>query len=369
MSSKDEAKQDRRARLAELARQEAYEQQGQEKGRRDRTVSVQIAREASFLEDLGSVLQTVFKKGLSPVKYVRADHKAVQERILNLCLSDLHLHSLLDPRELPLQYGPVEEARRLAAVCVQTVEYKRQYRDETTLYVHLLGDIIAGKIKDLQSGAPLAEQVAAAISLITQALRFLSSQFPRVVVFCTPGNHGRNPQRHPKRAIHEKWDGIETILYYAVKQACQSVANIEVHIPYSPYYTFSLFSAKGMGTHGDTLLVTGTPSKTIDVESISRKINQINAAIKERYSVVVIGHNHIGLRVDLNSKVKLIGNGCLTPPDGFALTLGAWDCACGQYIWESTRLHAVGDSRFVEVDESTDKDKSLDKIITPFSGF
>jgi hypothetical protein len=38
-------------------------------------------------------------------------------------------------------------------------------------------------------------------------------------------------------------------------------------------------------------------------------------------------------------------------------------------MWESVPGRVVGDSRFVCVDETNDKDKSLDKIIKPFTTF
>ena len=64
-----------------------------------------------------------------------------------------------------------------------------------------------------------------------------------------------------------------------------------------------------------------------------------------------------------------MSNGCLIPPDPFAVSIGITENTCGQWLFESVKGHIVGDSRFVTVDEHTDRDRKLDRVITPFRGF
>lgn len=359
--------------LAGLLQERAHDEQLGEARRRDRRVSVAAARDALFLQRLEEVLGKVCRAKIIPSTFAIKNHDQGYDRILNIVLSDLHFRSLLDPREVPVQYGPVEEARRLAAVAVQTVEYKLQYRKNTILYVHLLGDIIQGQLHDKRDGAPLAEQSAAAIYLLSQLVGFFSQYFKRVIVRCTPGNHGRNVARHHDRAVHQKWDAIETIVYYAVKMAAACLPNVEVEIGYRPYYIADAFDQRGFYTHGDTVLNPGNPNKSIDVAGLEKQVNRLNAAEIHRgenpIDLFVVGHVHIGTQCNLSNGAIVLSNGPLVPPDPFAVSVGITEANCGQWLFESVKGHILGDSRFVTVDRETDLDRSLDKVIKPFRGF
>ena len=52
-----------------------------------------------------------------------------------------------------------------------------------------------------------------------------------------------------------------------------------------------------------------------------------------------------------------------------AQSIGITNTACCQNLWESVPGYIVGDRREADVDEHTDKDRSLDRIIQPFRGF
>ena len=348
-----------------------------ERERRDvrvtRSVSLAHARDTLYLEQVEDICKRVFKDKIVASGYALKKPSTKVERHLHLILSDLHFQSLLDGRETPYKYGSVEEARRLAQVVKTTAEYKLQYRAETTLNVSIIGDIIQNHLHDLRDGAPLAEQVAAAIWLLTQAISFLASAFPRLVVRCTPGNHGRDTSRHLDRATHQKWDSIENMVYFALKVACVSLKNVKFEIPYQPYISYECFGYHFFGTHGDTVLKVGYPGSRIDVGAVEKAVNRINAAALHqhgwKYDVFFIGHVHIGTAIRLPNRSKVFTNGALVPPDEFAVHIGAIEADCGQTLWESVKGHPVGDYRFIEVSEQTDKDTSLDRIIKPFKGF
>ena len=340
---------------------------------RARSVAVSAARERLFLGQIETVLgKMLSRRYFSGVGYKPQKNKSERtERILNLVLSDLHYGALLDKREVPIQYGHIEEARRTAGVIIQAVEYKMQYRNETELYVHILGDLIQNQLHDPRDGAPLAEQVAAAMHVLTQALVFLSGQFKRVTVFCTPGNHGRNTSRHPDRATNQKWDAIETMIYYALKMATRHIENITVHIPYTPYYTYKAFGMSAFGTHGDSVVNPGFPNRAINVENVRRQINEINAKLElhERHVLFMVGHVHVASYCKLPNKVVFMSNGCLIPTDAYAQSIGITETACCQSLFETVPGIMVGDRREADVDENTDRNSRLDQIIKPFDGF
>jgi len=343
-----------------------------ESARMGRQIATAEVRDRLFQQRFEEISARLFSKKLVVNGKFRSRRPVAENRILNLMLSDLHFQSLLDPREVPIAYGTLEESRRLGAVVSQAVEYKRQYRHETTLYLHVLGDLIQGQLHDPRDGAPQAEQVCAAIWYLTQAVAYLSAHFPKVVVFWVPGNHGRNLTRHPNRAVHQKWDAIETQIGYAVKMATKHLPNVDLRLFYTPYYTYEAFGERGFMTHGDTVFNLGNITESIAVGKIEDKIHRINDESRmsgERpCSLFGMGHLHVGHHGELPSGETLLINGALVPADPFAVSLGRLRTRCGQWLWESVPGHFVGDTRFCRVDVDVDKDESYNKVILPFRG-
>lgn len=328
-------------------------------------------REILLQEFLNTTLKEVFKKGYcTPKQYNGKKHNKIN-RITNIIVSDTHFHSLLDPKEVPVGYHAQQESRRLGKVAEQVADFKPQYRADSILSIHLLGDIIQGNLHDPRDGAPLAMQFAAAVHYLTQFILFCASQYPFVNIYCTPGNHGRNLFRHRERAVHQKWDSIETMVYVAVKAAVlgPGIKNVSFDIGQRPYYTVPLFNNMGFFTHGDTVLKPGFPGKSIDSKGLIQQVSRWNAAqnVGGPFQLFACGHVHIGSVINLPDKVTMITNGCLVPPDAFSLSIGAPDVTCGQYIFESVQDHAVGDQRFIRVDDA-DNEEGYEDFIRPFSG-
>jgi hypothetical protein len=328
-------------------------------------------REILFQQYLDETLHKVFRKGYCTPKHYSGKKSNKINRLDSILISDTHFHSLLDPKEVPVGYHAQQEARRFGKVAQQVADFKPQYRAESRLLIHLLGDIIQGCLHDPRDGAPLAMQFAAAVHYLTQLILFEASQYPSVMIYCTPGNHGRNMFRHRDRAIHQKWDSFETMLYTAVKAAVlgSGIKNVTFDIGQRPYYTVKLFNTNGFFTHGDTVLKPGFPGKSIDSKGLIQQVSRWNAAqnIGGPFQLFACGHVHIGSVINLPDKVTMITNGCLVPPDAFSLSIGAPDVTCGQYIFESVQDHAVGDQRFIRVDDA-DSEPGYEDFILPFSG-
>jgi hypothetical protein len=368
MSKTDQRREDE-AFVFQFLRERGKEHGDRITGSKSRKISTNMVRDQLFLDQFQSMASKLLSKGLvQPSGYALRTDKGHKERILNVLLSDLHYGSLLDPLEVPLQYTQVEEARRTAAVGVQVAEYKLQYRKDTTLYVHLLGDIIQGKLHDLQEpSAPMTHQFGAAVYLLSQLIAFWAKSFPNVVVRCTPGNHGRDKRRHHERATSQKWDSFENMIYYAIKMALANHKNVRVEIPYTPYFVADIFGDKMMGTHGDTVLAPGFPSDSILVKNIKNQVNEWNSSEEvEHCRIFAVGHVHTGSITQLANGATFVTNGPLIPADPYALSRGHTSANCGQQVWESVKGHVFGDSRYVQVNKYTDKDRALDKVIKPF---
>lgn len=362
-----EDRRDRERQVTEFLIEHAQRNRQDFQALQNKKAAAIAANNRIFLEEYEKIAATIFKCRIAPSSYSLKSDRKPKSRIVNLALGDLHYGAMLDARETPLAYGPKEEARRTAAIVLQAAEYKKQYRNDSRLYVHILGDVIQGQLHDARDGAPMAQQVCAAQYYLVQALSFLAAAYPEVEVFCTPGNHGRNQVRHKERAIVQKWDSLETTIYSGLKIALDHLSNVTVHIERTPYYIAKAFNKKGFYTHGDTVLEVGYPSKSIGVDKAKRTINAmiVNGIDCQLF---MVGHVHTGSFVHLGNGALLMTNGCLIPTDNFAQSKALFTSCNGQWIWESVHDHIVGDQRFVEVGEETDRDSALEKIVKPYLG-
>ena len=336
-----------------------------------RKTELALSKDLVFKSYLEKNLVKVLSNKYTVAKEYRPKKKKETSRVLNIALGDLHYGARLNKKEFPIKYTELEESRRTAAVVDQVSQYKLQYRDETELVVHLLGDIIQNQLHDPRDGVPLAEQCAVAIHLLTQAIVYWSSQFKKVTVYCTPGNHGRNKIRHPERAVSQKWDSIETVVYYSIKTACSHIKNINIDIPYTSYYTYKLFQMRGFATHGDTVFCPGFPGRTINIKNLKDRIYEINNEDTglAHFNLFLVGHVHVHSTVKLSNDVTFMSNGCLIPADAFLQSIGTMTSPCCQVLWETVPGYMVGDRREIVLDQRVDKDKSFDKLIKPFKNF
>jgi hypothetical protein len=337
-------------------------------------------RRAKKIESLGldaaarnELFTTSLRKMILEAKFVAAKPyktkaKKKTNRIVNIMLSDLHYGANLTGEETPYKYGHLEECRRTAAVVRETCDYKEHYREETELYVHLLGDIIQGRLHDLRDAAPLAEQAFRAIYVLTAAIARFREAYKKVTVFCTPGNHGRFKDRHPERAVNQKWDSLENVIYSALEIHFAGDAGIKFVTPKTPFYEYQAFGMTGFMTHGDTVLNPGYPGKSIGISRLEQQILKITSS-KGHRALFGVGHVHVSSATQIPNGSVILTNGCLIPPDEFAVSIGIHATACSQQLWETVPGYMFGDHRVLNVDARTDADPSLDDIIPPHAKF
>ncbi len=367
--TKSELLQDEDAQFTAFLQERGDEIQDRFLASRNRSVVTAAAREQHFLDKLGKVIAG-FENKYYPGKVWTPKNPGKPELALNVNLSDLHYGAALDAREVPLAYGHTEEARRTAAVALWIANHRTlKDRQSMKLVLNIIGDIIQNQLHDPRDGDPLTEQFAASVHLLTQLITFVSaSGYQDVLVNFTPGNHGRLTSRHKERATNQKWDAIETMIYYAVSKAVQHLPNIKINLPYRPFVTYKVFEHNIFATHGDTVIKPGYPNQSINVADVRKQVNEINAKLThdERYRVFIVGHVHVASKTKLPNGVYFLSNGCLIPTDAYAQSIGIMDTATCQTAFESTPQFPVGYHCEIDVNEAHDKDKALDKIIQPF---
>jgi hypothetical protein len=330
-----------------------------------------VGREMFWFSELERTLRSVFRKGWATPKQYKGKKAVYSERAVNVILGDLHFGANLDPEECPLQYSTLQESRRLGKIAVQAAEYKPSYRNKSKLIIHLIGDLIQGNNHDPREGAILTDQFAASVQYLTQFIMYEAAAYPRVEVYCTPGNHGRITARHPEQPIQQKHDSFETMIYVAIQNAIRAsgLENVQFFNSKRPYYTVDVFGNSIFATHGDTVFNIGNPGKQINTHSLYHQICKWNSSkhIKGPFKLFIAGHMHVASITNLPGDVVMLTNGCLVPPDAYALSIGISDVTNGQYLFESTRDYVCGDQRFVRV-EDADTDAEYNKVIRPYEG-
>lgn len=359
------------AHVRQYAQEFLPEQERRMRNRRTaRSISLTTANESLFLAQLRDFAGEYLRDKVTPAGYSTRIKPRTQKRTVVALWSDFHLGSELTEIDNPIPFGAIQEARRLEAVMCQVRDYKPQHREQSKLVLIIAGDMIEGKLHDLQDGAPLAEQCVIFWKLLAPAIGILAAAFPEVDVHFQVGNHGRNLLRHPGRATSSKWDSIEFALYQGLAMMLASLPNVRCHVPTRPWSIVPLHGHNLLVTHSDTEVKIGHPGK--HAEANSRELSRINAT--NRYGVqfdaFAAGHWHWGMFLPgvVGRHVAQVFNGSLVPSraQGYARTAGYDNSPCGQMLWEAVEGHPVGDVRFCGVDERTDADESLGKLIKPF---
>lgn len=267
-------------------------------------------------------------------------------------LSDLHFGSDILASETGYKnFGRKEETKRFEKVIDEYCGFKDSRRDKSRAVVIFGGDLIDGTLHDPRTGACLAEQFERAVVNIKRGLYKISRAYTTVDVWWTPGNHGRITSRHPMRAVNEKFDAFETMIACAVAHSFTEVRNTTFHIPKTPFLSIPLLGHNIFATHGDNVFSPGNPGQSINLARLEQQVNRINATLPDNkeYQVFVAGHVHTSSRTRLSNGVTVITNGALVPSSPYDIANGRFESNCSQTLWETSRKHAVGDMRVVDV--------------------
>lgn len=284
-------------------------------------------------------------------------------RVVTLMLSDTHYGTDLSALDHLRAYSNVEECRATAKVVKNLLSYKKDHRANTTAQIWIGGDLFAGLLgHDDRSLPELQIQMLRAASILVQAVSHAAAEFPKVVVHVDWGNHGRDTLRHKSRADNYKWLNWELITVFLVRSQCLRLKNVEWHMHRRAYGFVSTLGWQFFTTHGDTIL-----SKKPGSPGFARQLAGINSSpyYRGRNHVALLGHWHSGETFQVDH-TRVFVNGALIPPDGFSESHG-FLAGAGQWLFETTENHAVGDARFIEVSPGDYSNSELDGVILPWS--
>lgn len=289
-------------------------------------------------------------------------------------LSDTHFGLDIDIEELRHnKYDWSIAARRLAKYVVQLADYKLEHRQDCPqLRLCLGGDICQGIIhKDTDHGTEMiAHQIEGAAQMLVQAIDYLRKVYSRIIVETTPDNHMRLPFDGAGRSTGQKYNSFATMMHNQLQMAYRNVPQVTFHIVKSPYTDFEVLGHRVFLTHGDTVLSAGSPGKTIHIDRISKRVNEIQVTAfshdEKPYKAIIMGHVHVPVSTTLDGGVELIINGTGSGLDPYARSIGITSNNPCQVIFEATPDYVVGDFRKVYLKDA-DNDTRFDKIITPYN--
>ncbi len=287
-------------------------------------------------------------------------------------LSDMHFGIGIDPLEIEdNQYNWLISARRLAQVVESLAHYKLDHREECGgLVLNMGGDLAQGIIHaDDANQDLLTWQFTGAVRYLCAAIDYLLNFYDKILVPVTPDNHMRilTHTKGKDRARAQKYDSFNSMMFEAIQQAFRRDPRVEFIVPRTPYTTYKIFGRTFLSTHGDTVLNFGSPEKAVDIGNISRQIDRLNSSTSEqdRVQVVLAGHVHTALYLGLPNDVDLFINPSLSGTDSYAQSMGFLKSRTGQWIFESTRDHRIGDTRLIWTNDADDNE-ALDEIIPAF---
>lgn len=296
-------------------------------------------------------------------------------RSICVALTDLHFGTNVDPAELggKNEFNWTIGARRFGFIIEQLETYKMELRQLHEEVVFLLGGDLIGGVIHNQEGPDydlITFQVNGALSYFIQAFEHIKAFYPKIRVVCQPGNHGRVMHKQSKdRALSQKYDSFENIVFYALSQYFKNDPKVQVIVPKTPYAEVTVQGHRIYLTHGDGVFTTGNPGKSINTDSIDKQVNRVNEAERNKqrkpFELFVFGHVHQPAHFQVSSGAHIIINGSMIGTDSYAQGVGIMSNNPVQIVWEMNSKFAVGDSRWLFVEEA-DKQKRLEKIVTPY---
>jgi hypothetical protein len=306
------------------------------------------------------------KSGFAKTKVI--DWDAPSERELVCHVSDTHFGITVDSDEVAGgRYDWLIAARRMAYLCSQLADYKRQHRKTTSLRLVLNGDLFEGCIHNDDRGVDmLACQIDGTRQILTDMIDFLRQHFGRIDVECQSGNHERWPFKGPGRPTAQKYDGAATTVFRGLEAIFRDVGSVRWSIPKHPFSVWKSCGHWYCATHGDSVVSVGNVGRTVKLDAIFNNIHrfELGLGLDGPLEVVMIGHYHTpGMhRIPGRSKQAWLNiNGCASGQTAYSQTAG-YSSAPVQWFWEVTPDHPVGDMRMVDL-VSADDDERLDAIV------
>lgn len=230
-------------------------------------------------------------------------HNVIGNNDLLVCISDLHIGQTFD--SYFGKYDTDIAKNRLAQYLSEVKSTKELYQSENC-YVHLMGDLISGKIHtNIGNKENLIEQLKIVVELVESFIYELGKIFTNVYVYDVSGNHTRIDKKED--ALHD--ERLDKLVSWAIGKGLSHIDNI--HICENKVDTsISMFTIRDktyVGVHGD-------------YDSFSKTgVANLSMMLGIKPYAVLFGHMHVCKLDDMNG-TKAIMSGCLSGSgDGYTI--------------------------------------------------
>lgn len=307
-------------------------------------------------------------------KIVKTTNRKETERFNIVTLSDTHFGKSVDPREVEgARYDWTVAARRLGRYADATANYKFDHRKECGgLIINLLDDLIEGIIHLDDTNIDLITmQIIGAQRYLVQFIDYQLQFYPEIRIYATPGNHSRvyTAIKGSNRATAQKYDSYFTLVVEYLKAVFRNEHRVRVFQPMTAYTTYKVFEHDVLLFHGDTHIVIGNPSRSLDIRTYSQKLDSFiagNPSLK-KLDIVFSGHVHFGCFALLDNGANFFVSPSMIGAEPYGQTNERFGNNAGQWIVESVKEYPVGDMRLCELKQA-DQNDSYEEIINPFDG-
>ena len=285
-------------------------------------------------------------RDITPPKWMQTKRERGKHHATpTLLLTDTHFDEIVRPEEVDwLNAYNREIAERRLRVCIErTIELAREYFTGLTYDGFLLmmgGDIFSGTIhQELRetNETPILASVAHWEDLLAAAIERLATEFGKLHIACTYGNHGR--QSRKPIAKNRAWDNYEWLLYTHLAKHFSGSKAITFQIPDAADCHVTTYGVRYDLNHGDQFRggsgIAGALSPLmLGAARKSRRAVSANTP----YDLMAMGHWHQHLW--LPSKGLIVG-GAMKGYDEYAY-LGNFDYEpANQAMWLATPEHGV----------------------------
>lgn len=216
--------------------------------------------------------------------------------------------------------------RRLGFLVDRTIKFTQKNMSAhifDELHIFLTGDMVSGIIHDElreTNELNIVEQAHLGSLVAAMAIQELARAFPRVIVTCVVGNHGRvTHQKYFKNKQQVNWDYV---FYNNLAVLLKNQKNVSFNIPLSFWAGVEVKGHKFLVMHGDLVRSWGG----IPFYGLNREVAkwvQIKAAEKDFFHYFVGSHFHTHAELQTPSGQNIL-NGSLKGGDEYAIGLGLY---------------------------------------------
>lgn len=236
---------------------------------------------------------------ITPPKWVAKTGKGHTTGVPTLFLSDVHYDEVVLANQISHvnAYTRTIANRRLKALFTKTLDLLVHHMANPKydyFILNLGGDCLSGLIhEELRetNECPIAQSIMALTDQLIAGINMLLEQFPRIVVNCVVGNHGRFDKK--PRMKNRAYENYEWLLYQFVAKHYHENTDIVFNIADGADCPYAIYSTRFLLTHGDQFKggsgIAGALSPLMLGDARKRKRA---IAIDQPFDYLLMGHWH-----------------------------------------------------------------------------